>query len=62
MTLLLHSTETRHPYVINEKYLSKRNVKVTDNDPVNMSVYTLKELIWRDWREGSSVFALFFED
>lgn len=53
MTLLLHSTETRHPYVINGKYLSKRNVNVTDNDPLNMSVYTLKELIWRDWREGS---------
>ena len=52
ITLLLHSTDTRHPYTINEKYLKKRNVTVLDNDPVNMSVYTLKELIWRDWREG----------
>ena len=52
ITLLLHSTETRHPYTINEGYLSRRNVNVPDNNPVNMSVYTLKELIWRDWRPG----------
>lgn len=52
ITLLLHSTETRHPYIINEKYLKRRNVNVAENDPTNMSVYTLKELIWRDWREG----------
>ena len=52
IVLLLHSTQTRHPYIINEKYLRKRNISVADNDPVNMSVYTLKELIWRDWREG----------
>ena len=53
IVLLLHSTQTRHPYIINEKYLRKRNISVADNDPVNMSVYTLKELIWRDWREGN---------
>ena len=53
ITLLLHSTETRHPYTINEKYLKKRNVHITDDNPINMSVYTLKELIWRDWREGT---------
>ena len=51
ITLLLH-TGARHPYRIDEKYLKKRNVSVADNNPVNMSVYTLKELIWRDWREG----------
>ncbi|MCJ1405728.1 hypothetical protein MMC11_008958 [Xylographa trunciseda] len=50
ITLLLH-TGARHPYRIDERYLKKRNVNVADNDPVNMSVYTLKELIWRDWRE-----------
>ncbi|MCJ1359555.1 MAG: hypothetical protein MMC33_009557, partial [Icmadophila ericetorum] len=50
ITLLLH-TGARHPYKIDEKYLKKRNVNVTDNNPINMSVYTLKELIWRDWRE-----------
>ena len=53
--LLLHSTQTRHPYIINEKYLKKRNISVVDNDPTNMSVYTLKELIWRDWREGKGL-------
>jgi len=51
ITLLLH-TGARHPYRIDERYLKKRNVNVADNNPVNMSVYTLKELIWRDWREG----------
>ncbi|MCJ1438028.1 hypothetical protein MMC27_007415 [Xylographa pallens] len=50
ITLLLH-TGARHPYRIDERYLKKRNVNVADNNPVNMSVYTLKELIWRDWRE-----------
>ena len=51
ITLLLH-TGARHPYRIDEKYLKKRNVAVANNNPVNMSVYTLKELIWRDWRDG----------
>ncbi|KAL5116528.1 hypothetical protein ACEQ8H_005524 [Pleosporales sp. CAS-2024a] len=49
--LLLPSTGARHPYKIDEKYLKKRSVDVTDMDPYNISVYTLKELIWRDWRE-----------
>ena len=49
---LLINTGARHPYRIDEKYLKKRNVSVPDNNPVNMSVYTLKELIWRDWRDG----------
>lgn len=52
MITLLLTTGARHPYKIDEKYLKKRNVNVVDNNPVNMSVYTLKELIWRDWREG----------
>ncbi|MCJ1375282.1 hypothetical protein MMC20_006517 [Loxospora ochrophaea] len=50
ITLLLN-TGARHPYKIDDKYLKKRNVNVTDNNPTNMSVYTLKELIWREWRE-----------
>ena len=53
ITLLL-TTGARHPYKIDEKYLKKRNVSVVSNNPVNMSVYTLKELIWREWREGKS--------
>ncbi|KAL8853534.1 MAG: hypothetical protein Q9221_001693 [Calogaya cf. arnoldii] len=50
ITLLL-ITGARHPYKIDEKYLKKRNVNVDGNNPVNMSVYTLKELIWREWRD-----------
>jgi hypothetical protein len=52
--LLLPSTGARHPYKIDERYLKRRNVTVDDMDPYNINVYTLKELIWRDWREGKS--------
>lgn len=52
--MLLLTTGARHPYKIDEKYLKKRNVTVEDMDPYSISVYTLKELIWRDWREGTS--------
>jgi hypothetical protein len=52
ITLLLTSG-ARHPYKIDEKYLKKRNVKVDSMDPFNISVYTLKELILRDWRSGT---------
>lgn len=51
ITLLL-TNGARHPYKIDEKYLQKRNVTVEGNNPVLMSIYTLKELIWREWREG----------
>jgi hypothetical protein len=58
INLLLSSTGTRHPYRIDQKYLSKRNVTAENEngvfDPFVISVYTLKELIWRDWREGMS--------
>ncbi|KAI9679267.1 MAG: hypothetical protein M1817_005286 [Caeruleum heppii] len=50
ITLLLISG-ARHPYRIDERYLKKRNVYSEDNNPFNLSVYTLKELIWREWRE-----------
>jgi len=56
ITLLLTSG-ARHPYRIDEKYLLKRQVNVpgkTDSgkmDPYSISVYTLKELILREWRE-----------
>ncbi|KAF1930665.1 uncharacterized protein M421DRAFT_99300 [Didymella exigua CBS 183.55] len=49
--MLLLTTGARHPYKIDEKYLKKRNVTVEEMDPYNISIYTLKELIWRDWRE-----------
>lgn len=55
ITLLLTSG-ARHPYRVDEKYLRRRNVKVNETDengnmdPFAISVYTLKELIWLDWR------------
>ncbi|KAF2761768.1 hypothetical protein EJ05DRAFT_535115 [Pseudovirgaria hyperparasitica] len=51
MITLLLTTGARHPYRLDEKYLKKRNVNVESMNPFNVSVYTLKELIWRDWRE-----------
>lgn len=50
ITLLLISG-ARHPFNLDAKYLSKRNVHVQGNDPFNLSVYKLKELILREWRE-----------
>ncbi len=57
ITLLL-PTGARHPYRIDEKYLAKRNVEVPDltepggrRDPFSISVYKLKELILREWRD-----------
>ena len=55
ITLLLSSTGARHPYKLDEKYLRKRNVVVDGNNPINMSLYKLKELILRDWREGENM-------
>ncbi|KAJ5713054.1 uncharacterized protein N7483_010235 [Penicillium malachiteum] len=49
ITLLL-TTGSRHPFTIDGKYLRKRSVNVENLDPFAMSVYTLKELIWREWR------------
>ncbi|KAJ5160230.1 uncharacterized protein N7482_007234 [Penicillium canariense] len=49
ITLLL-TTGSRHPFTIDAKYLRKQSVNVENNDPFAMSVYTLKELIWREWR------------
>ena len=56
ITLLLSSTGARHPYKLDEKYLKKRNVVVEGNNPINLSLYKLKELILRDWREGKRIF------
>jgi hypothetical protein len=56
ITLLLTSG-ARHPYKIDEKYLTKRNVSIPGTteggrkDPFSISVYTLKELILREWRD-----------
>lgn len=56
ITLLLGSG-ARHPYKIDEKYLTKRNITIPKTtaeghkDPFSISVFTLKELILREWRE-----------
>ncbi|KAL8382585.1 hypothetical protein RB595_006389 [Gaeumannomyces hyphopodioides] len=56
ITLLL-PTGARHPYKIDERYLSKRNVEIPEltedgkADPFSISVYKLKELILLEWRE-----------
>ncbi|KAI1383628.1 uncharacterized protein F4822DRAFT_83249 [Hypoxylon trugodes] len=55
--MLLLTSGARHPFRIDEKYLAKRNVTVTGRtedgklDPFSITVYTLKELILRDWRK-----------
>ncbi|KAL4863127.1 hypothetical protein BDV12DRAFT_31404 [Aspergillus spectabilis] len=49
--VLLLITGTRHPIKIDANYLRKREVSVDNYDPFAMSVYTLKELIWRAWQE-----------
>ena len=51
ITLLL-TNGARHPYKIDEKYLKKRNVSVESDNPINLSIYDLKNLIWREWRDG----------
>lgn len=50
--VLLLITGTRYPIRIDANYLRKRDITVDNNDPFGMSVYTLKELIWRSWQEG----------
>jgi hypothetical protein len=50
MITLLLTTGLRHPLQIDGKYLRKCGVNVENHDPFGMSVYTLKELIWREWR------------
>jgi len=55
ITLLL-SNNSRHPYRITSKYLARRDVTIPgktedgEPDPFSISVYTLKELILREWR------------
>ncbi|KAL8953366.1 MAG: hypothetical protein Q9222_000743 [Ikaeria aurantiellina] len=51
LIMLLLTSGSRHPFKMDERYLKKRNVNVDAHNPVNMSVYTLKELIWREWRD-----------
>lgn len=56
ITLLVPSGK-KHPYKLDEKYLTKRNVNIPGTtasghkDPLSISAYTLKELILREWRD-----------
>jgi hypothetical protein len=59
ITLLL-TTGARHPWRVDAKYLARRNLTVEDNDPFNITVYQLKELIWRDWRQGTQAHSFLF--
>ncbi|KAL3470990.1 ubiquitin-related domain-containing protein [Aspergillus californicus] len=49
--VLLLITGTRHPFKIDGNYLRKRGIIVDNDDPFSMSVYSLKESIWRSWQE-----------
>ena len=49
ITLLLLSG-ARHPFHLDAAYLTKRSVQVSGNNPFNLSVYKVKELILREWR------------
>lgn len=51
MVVLLLTTGARHPFRIDHRYLEKRSVTPAEGEPLNISVYTVKELIWRDWRD-----------
>ena len=50
ITLLLISG-VRYPFTINSEYMSRHNVQVTDQDPMQMGVFTLKECIWKEWKD-----------
>lgn len=53
---LMLTTGAKHPYKIDEKYLTNRGAKSSakggsgEFDPKSLTGYKLKELIWTDWR------------
>ncbi|KAK0274465.1 hypothetical protein LTR35_011619 [Friedmanniomyces endolithicus] len=54
---LMLTTGAKHPYKIDEKYLTNRNAVAKSAkadgvfDPMAITGYKLKELIWTDWRK-----------
>lgn len=50
ITLLLISG-VRYPFTINSEYMSRHNIQVEDQDPMQMGVFALKECIWKEWRD-----------
>ena len=55
MITLLLVDGARHPFKLDSQYLKRRKVDVPDSNPYNLSVYKLKELILREWRQGLSI-------
>lgn len=56
VTLLLISG-VRHQFTMDETYLEQHSVKAQSGkeslrDPFEMSVWQLKECIWKDWKDG----------
>ena len=51
VTLLLTSG-ARHLFHIDARFLRKESISAPNDDPFEMSVYALKELIWGDWHSG----------
>ena len=60
VTLML-TTGSRYSFRIDSKYLKRRNIGSQEDkkDPWDISVYTMKELLWRDWRDGMFLKSLF---
>lgn len=63
VTLLLISG-VRHQFTMDETYLEQHSVKAQSGkeslrDPFEMSVWQLKECIWKDWKDGMFRFSVF---
>lgn len=58
ITVLLASGQ-RHSFVMDKAYLERHAIKESSGkeeliaDPFDLSVWQLKECIWKDWKEGS---------
>jgi hypothetical protein len=55
VVLLQVSSGKRSPQTnITRSYMRKRQVSALADDPFNLSVLTLKEMIWKEWPVGMS--------
>jgi len=52
ITLLIPATDARHRFTVDDDYMKNHNITLADRVPSSMGVYTLKEAVWRDWRDG----------
>jgi hypothetical protein len=55
---LLLSSGVRNTFTITKGYLRKRDALPESGDPYDISVYTLKSLIFREWHPGASLHVL----